>query len=48
MAPQDNTQQADPHAREYDSQTGGWTKVPTEKPVPGAGNGSQGRLRGGR
>ncbi|MGA5637106.1 hypothetical protein [Streptomyces lydicamycinicus] len=34
--------------REYDPQTGGYTRTPDERPVPGTPNGTQGRLRGGR
>ena len=34
--------------REYDPQTGGYTRVPAERPVPGTPNGTNGRLRGGR
>jgi hypothetical protein len=31
--------------REYDSRTGGYTRNSNDKPVPGAGNGTNGRLR---
>lgn len=31
--------------REYDPQTGGYTRTPEERPVPGTPNGTKGRLR---
>ncbi|MFI1532787.1 hypothetical protein [Streptomyces griseus] len=36
------------HVREYDASTGGYTRNPSSKPVPGAGNGTNGRLKGGK
>ncbi|MFF3547623.1 hypothetical protein ACFYXD_38050 [Streptomyces platensis] len=36
------------HVREFDSRTGGYTKAPADRPVPGTPNGTGGRLRGGR
>ncbi|MFE0382340.1 hypothetical protein ACFW1M_43870 [Streptomyces inhibens] len=31
--------------REYDPQTGSYSRTPDERPVPGTPNGTQGRLR---
>jgi hypothetical protein len=31
--------------REYDSRTGGYSRNPNDKPTPGAGNGTNGRLK---
>ncbi|NEC24427.1 hypothetical protein [Streptomyces parvus] len=36
------------HVREYDAATGGYTRNPADRPVPGAGNGTNGRLKGGK
>ncbi|MFE1777179.1 hypothetical protein [Streptomyces sp. NPDC059008] len=43
-ADQDDSQ----HATTYEASRGGWYPKQDSTPVPGAGNGSNGRLRGGR
>ncbi|MBV7674355.1 hypothetical protein STHAL_33465 [Streptomyces halstedii] len=35
------------HGTDYSASQGGWVRPKKDKPVPGAGNGSKGRLRRG-